>query len=155
MIFLITASSLTVFSISKSLPTNRLPTTFTILLSSISFKWVVNRSLPPVAYLTFLDKYSIVCILFINVLGAWHSIIGSFHSYWPQDLDFWMMITFVIIFILIHIFCIVWYMIITRRMRFFQKEEKLFVRDYLKKNNLLTLFDIEEDEKDDIDEENE
>jgi hypothetical protein len=39
---LITALSLTVFSIPKSLPANRLPTTYTILLSSISFKWVVN-----------------------------------------------------------------------------------------------------------------
>ncbi len=42
LIFLITALSLTVFSIPKSLPANRLPTTYTILLSSISFKWVVN-----------------------------------------------------------------------------------------------------------------
>lgn len=48
LIFLITLSSLTVFSIPKE--SNRLQTIYTILLSNISFKWVFNRSLPNVSY---------------------------------------------------------------------------------------------------------
>lgn len=152
LIFLITASSLTVFAISCKLPTNRLPTTFTILLSSISFKWVVNRSLPPVAYLTLLDKYSILCIFFINVLAAWHGIIGTFHPNWTDfdRIDFGVMIAFMCIFVLIHVFGVVWYFIITRHYRFLKRQETNFVKDYLKKNNKKQIFDEEEDEKDEF-----
>ena len=51
LIFLITVSSLTIFSIDCKLPQSRLQTTFTLLLTSISFKWVVNRSLPTVNFM--------------------------------------------------------------------------------------------------------
>ena len=76
LIFLITISALTVFSISYDLPQNRLQVTYTILLASISFKWVINRSLPPVSYLTSLDKYAIACIFYVCALAGWHGIIG-------------------------------------------------------------------------------
>jgi hypothetical protein len=76
LIFLITVSALTVFSISYDLPQNRLQVTYTILLASISFKWVINRSLPPVSYLTSLDKYAIACIFYVCALAGWHGIIG-------------------------------------------------------------------------------
>jgi hypothetical protein len=48
LIFLITISSITIFSVDCKLPQNRLQTSYTLLLTSISFKWVVNRSLPTV-----------------------------------------------------------------------------------------------------------
>lgn len=46
LILLITSTSLTIFSVNYQLPQNRLQTMFTLLLSSVSFKWVINRSLP-------------------------------------------------------------------------------------------------------------
>jgi hypothetical protein len=52
LIFLITLSALTIFSMDCKQPQFRLNTSFTILLTSITFKWVVNRSLPAVSYLT-------------------------------------------------------------------------------------------------------
>ena len=61
LIFLITVSALTIFSVDCKMPQSRLQTTFTLLLTSVSFKWVINRSLPHVSYLTSLDKYAIVC----------------------------------------------------------------------------------------------
>ena len=48
LIFLITTTAFGMFSIDCKLPQNRLQTTLTILLTSVSFKWVVNRSLPTV-----------------------------------------------------------------------------------------------------------
>lgn len=48
LIFLITSSALTIFAIDCKLTPNRLQISYTLLLTSISFKWVVNRSLPTV-----------------------------------------------------------------------------------------------------------
>ena len=78
LIFLITSTALTIFSIDCKLPQNRLQTTFIILLTSISFKWVINRYLPTVSYLTSLDTYSLISIFFICLLNVWHALIGNF-----------------------------------------------------------------------------
>ena len=74
---------MTIFSIDCKSPQSRLQTTYTLLLTSISFKWVINRSLPTVSYLTSLDKYAITCIVFISLLASWHSIAGACWS--PTD----------------------------------------------------------------------
>jgi hypothetical protein len=66
-----------VFSIDYTLVNSRLQSTFTLLLTSVSFKWVINRSLPTVSYLTILDKYAIICIIYLTLLAIWHSIIAS------------------------------------------------------------------------------
>jgi hypothetical protein len=46
LIFLITVCGLITFSIKIDQTQGRLQTSFTLLLTSISFKWVINRSLP-------------------------------------------------------------------------------------------------------------
>ncbi len=43
LIFLITSSALTIFAINCKLTPNRLQISYTLLLTSISFKWVINR----------------------------------------------------------------------------------------------------------------
>ncbi len=53
LIFLITSSALTIFAIDCKLTPNRLQISYTLLLTSISFKWVVNRSLPTVSFKLF------------------------------------------------------------------------------------------------------
>ena len=52
LIFLITLCSLTTFSIKCHHNYGRIQTTCTLLLTSVSFKWVINRSLPTVSYMT-------------------------------------------------------------------------------------------------------
>ena len=74
LIFLITLSAMTVFSIDCKMPQSRLQTSYTLLLTSVSFKWVVNRYLPTVSYLTSLDKYSICSIFFLSLLSFWHAL---------------------------------------------------------------------------------
>ena len=98
LIFLITLSSLSTFSVDCHLNQHRIQTTCkliiliysrknsvglkysfylgTLLLTSVTFKWITNRSLPTVSYMTSLDKYSIACMLFLCVSIMWHALCG-------------------------------------------------------------------------------
>ena len=70
----------------------------------MSFKWVINRSLPIVCYTTSLDLYSIVGIFFICLVFSWHSVVGAFYSSNPsyfQMIDKWMLLAFSCLFLLI------------------------------------------------------
>lgn len=77
LIFLITMASLSIFSIRCHLNQNRIQTTCTLLLTSVTFKWITNRSLPTVSYMTSLDKYSIACMLLLCAQCLWHAISSS------------------------------------------------------------------------------
>lgn len=132
LIFLITVSSLTIFSVGCKLPQNRLQTTFTLLLTSVSFKWVINRSLPTVSYLTSLDQYAIVSIFYICLLCIWHSVVGSF---WEPavaiDLDRWLLIAFAGLFIFYHLVFFGWVLYAYVKIWKIKKQEK----EYLKAMN--------------------
>lgn len=132
LIFLITSCSLSIFSINYKLPQNRLATSFTILLSSVSFKWVINRSLPTVSYLTSLDKYSIVCIFFVCLLSVWHSLIGSILANYDYSIfiDRCSLGIFFILFIFIHLLLFIWFLKAYNVVRNLKKKEI----EYLKEN---------------------
>lgn len=80
-IFLITLASLGPFVIDFKLPQSRLPSTATLLLTSVSFRSVVGRLLPTVSYLTSLDKYSLASIFIITLQFLYHSLIGASFTY--------------------------------------------------------------------------
>lgn len=129
-IFLITALSLTVFSIDCKFPQNRLQTSFTLVLTSASFKWVINRSLPTLSYMTSLDKYAIVCIIYLCLLCVWHSIVGSF---WERDLarklDLIILLIAFIVFIIIHIAYTIWLFKAYKLQSALQKENDKYNRE--------------------------
>ncbi len=52
--FFISALSFATFAVSPELPQNRLQLSFTLLLTSVAFKFVVNQSLPKISYLTYM-----------------------------------------------------------------------------------------------------
>jgi hypothetical protein len=56
LVFLITFIAFPVFAIDIKAPHFRLSTSYTILLTSVSFKWVLNNKLPSVSNFTSLDK---------------------------------------------------------------------------------------------------
>ena len=129
LIFLITITSIGTFAIDSSLPQNRLHTTATIFLTSVSFKWVINRSLPAVCYTTSLDLYSILSILYICLVFGWHSIVGAHQEI--RHVDKWMLLTFSCIFIILQVFFIfkslISYMMvikIEKKVKSFSKELK-------------------------------
>ncbi len=102
LIFLISIISIGTFAIDCKYPQFRLNTTATIFLTSINFKWVINRSLPSVCYVTSLDAYSSLSILFIVLIYSWHSIVGGFYTD-LQKVDKWLLLVFSCLFILLQI----------------------------------------------------
>ncbi len=124
------------FLLFLSLPQNRLQSACTLLLTSITFRWTVNRSLvswivlfffyylsfsfqPTVSYLTSLDKYAILCIFAIVGQCIWHAIIGAIiflsasqdqltPSMWYTYFDRYVFITMISVFIIMHIVLIIW-----------------------------------------------
>ena len=97
--FLITVLTLTLFShpIEKAVHT-RISSSFTLILTSFSFKVVTSKALPSVAYFTNLDKYQIVNILFLALCACWHTCCFVFHL---NSLDVYALIILSLLFVFI------------------------------------------------------
>ena len=76
-VFLLTVLSLTLFCVNVNNPAPRIAGTFTLILTLFNFKIVTSKSLPTISYLTSLDKYEIVNLIFLVVCCFWHSIGSS------------------------------------------------------------------------------
>ena len=127
LILLITSSSLTIFSVDHTLPQNRLQTLFTILLTSVSFKWVINRSLPDVSYSTSLDKYSLACIFFLCTECVWHALVGSVFVNHGLELDMYALFSFSIFLLIINLVFILILLSYYGAIRNLRKEEQSFL----------------------------
>ncbi len=75
--FLITILSLTLFVIDFEKAERRISGTFTLILTSFSFKIVTSKTLPTISYLTSLDKYQIINIVYLGLCCVWHSVCTS------------------------------------------------------------------------------
>uniref|UniRef100_A0A1I8HD80 G_PROTEIN_RECEP_F3_4 domain-containing protein n=1 Tax=Macrostomum lignano TaxID=282301 RepID=A0A1I8HD80_9PLAT len=73
--FLICSLSLVTFAVKRDLPQNRLQLTFTLVLTLVAFKFVVNQCLPKISYLTYLDKYVISSLFILTLICLWHGLI--------------------------------------------------------------------------------
>jgi len=77
LILLITLAAFTSFSILPHYTHSRIQMSCTLLLTSITFRWTVNKFLPTISYLTTMDKYSIGSICVIISLIIWHAVVGA------------------------------------------------------------------------------
>ncbi len=136
-IFLITILSLTTFSINCKLPQARLQTSFTLVLTSASFKWVINRSLPTISYMTSLDKYAIVCIFYLCVICIWHAIIATLWDSYEiaARLDYYVLMLFLFIFLFIHVVFCVWLFKCYRSIRVLHRRNDKYVNELKEKSN--------------------
>jgi hypothetical protein len=75
--FLISSFALTGWAIEVDSPSDRLGVDFTLLLTAVAFKLVIASMLPPVAYLTVLDKYVMLCLFFISVATVAHALVPA------------------------------------------------------------------------------
>ena len=71
--FLVTVLALTLFVIDVNNADRRITGTFTLILTLFSFKIVTSKTLPTISYLTSLDRYQIINILYLVVCCIWHS----------------------------------------------------------------------------------
>lgn len=132
LIFIVTLTSFNIFSIDCKTQTSRISMAISLLLTSISFKWVYNRSLPTVNYLTSLDKYSIIHILFICLLCVWNSIIAT---YWDDktqanQIDKWALIAFALLFALIQMIFIIKFFLFYLTIQKYEKRENEYLKNF-------------------------
>jgi hypothetical protein len=68
------------------------------------FRWSVSRLLPPVSYLTLLDKYTLISLVFISLNSIWHSIIGFLirHTAISKTIDYYVLSLFTAFFLIYH-----------------------------------------------------
>lgn len=132
LIFMITGISLAVFSINVKTPHFRLQTTYTLLLTAISLKWVIlNRSIPSISYLTSLDIYQIACFTFICGLATWHALAASFWEVsLANELDEIMSIIFASLLVVLHVVFLVWVYTYNKKRRLLKKDEERYYEKY-------------------------
>ncbi|XP_066292111.1 glycine receptor subunit alpha-4-like isoform X1 [Branchiostoma lanceolatum] len=83
--FLIMALSFTAFSVPPNEPADRLSVTLTLLLTSVAFKFVVTQSLPTISYLTLLDKYVLLCMIFQCLMAVQNALASIMSNAWLFD----------------------------------------------------------------------
>ena len=73
------------------------------------FRWSVSRLLPPVSYLTLLDKYTLISLVFISLNSIWHSIIGFLirHTAITKRIDYYVLSLFSAFFVVYHFLTVV------------------------------------------------
>ncbi|CAF5196632.1 unnamed protein product [Rotaria magnacalcarata] len=91
------------------------------------FRWSVSRLLPPVSYLTLLDKYTLISLVFISLNSIWHSIIGFLmrHMNISNAVDYYVLGLSTIIFLIYH--CIMFvslYQALRRRQIILESDRK-------------------------------
>ena len=64
-----TLSACSLFMPAKDLA-NRLSATLTLLLTAVAYKYLVAQLVPPVGYSTVLDKYVMICFLFLGLMAV-------------------------------------------------------------------------------------
>ncbi|CAH8834451.1 unnamed protein product [Trichobilharzia szidati] len=82
--FFITGLSFATFAVPPERPENRLQLSFTLFLTSVAFKFVINQSLPKISYLTYMDKYVLMSLAILCVVSVWHAVVTLI----PNDAEF-------------------------------------------------------------------
>ena len=138
-IFLVTSASLAPFVIDARLPQSRLPSIATLLLTSVSMRWMVGRSLPTVSYLTSLDKYSLGTLLIITMQLLYHAIFAAIFPLLDEQYAYKIdKICFTFFLLLISMKQLLFLIWVWNRKRF---------RDRMKLNEIVQLSSIIESEK--------
>lgn len=110
---------------------------FTTMLTSITFRWAIHgRVLPTISYLTFLDVYCVSSILIVFSCMVWHAMYIVLYKR-DQDFaelaDWYAMLAFAFVVILVHIMQTVWFVIAFRKRLYLERLDKKAALIYLKK----------------------
>ncbi|KAK2151359.1 hypothetical protein LSH36_366g04034 [Paralvinella palmiformis] len=139
--FFISALSFATFAVSPELPQNRLQLSFTLLLTSVTFKFVINQSLPKISYLTYMDKYVLLSLVMLCVVCVWHAVVTVFCRYgstFLQKLERDVFIAFVMIYIICHIVFIFWlYFDACKRRRVMKHKDREYMEFLARKKEWL------------------
>lgn len=146
LVFVIAMLCLCSFSIRCDLTLYRLWIAMTVLLSLITFKWTAAKSLPSVAYLTCLDQYSLMNILFGFVVCAYYAIFGGLaQPLCPtpfKEIDFYVFVGAISFFYLINSLFIVRFVLLNyRNRRRLEKRQAQYERNsFAKRARIKSIF---------------
>ncbi|KAF7260988.1 hypothetical protein EG68_01796, partial [Paragonimus skrjabini miyazakii] len=73
--FMISSLSFATFAVSPDKAELRLRLSFTLILTSVTFKYVITQSLPKISYLTYMDKYVLMSLAILCIISVWHAIV--------------------------------------------------------------------------------
>ena len=92
------------------------------------FRWSVSRLLPPVSYLTLLDKYTLVSLVFISLNSIWHSIIGFLIRDMgiSKMIDYYVLSLFTIFFLVYHILMAIFFFQALRRRQVMLESDRTY-----------------------------
>jgi len=128
LMFFITLMAFATYSVHPSLPQNRLQLSFTLLLTAVTFKWVVNRCLPTISYLTSLDKYVLGSMVMLCLVCAWHALVSALPADKRKYWDNVALVAAVLLYIAFHGVFVLWmYLFASSRRRIMAKKD----REYL------------------------
>ncbi|XP_064646448.1 cys-loop ligand-gated ion channel-like [Lineus longissimus] len=96
------------FSVSVVLPQNRLQLSFTLVLTIVAFKYVINQSLPKISYLTYLDIYVLVSLTMLFLICCWHSVLSQLQEFgFSESTQYWAdkygLYSFAVLYVIFHI----------------------------------------------------
>ncbi|CAF3774835.1 unnamed protein product [Adineta steineri] len=141
LIFLITSASFTTFPIPLANIQGRIQIACTLLLTSITFRWLCNKALPTISYLTAVDIYAIGSIASLCLLNIYHGVIGYVNYYLSTNLpdstgaatnvsyiiiiDRWALVVYTILFFIYQICTFIWmYLVPLRKRRILYKKDE-------------------------------
>jgi len=128
LMFFITLMAFATYSVHPSLPQNRLQLSFTLLLTAVTFKWVVNRCLPTISYLTSLDKYVLGSMVMLCLVCAWHALVSALPASQRKYWDNVALVAAVLLYLFFHGVFVLWmYLFASSRRRIMAKKD----REYL------------------------
>jgi len=117
------------FTVDRWNPGSRLQLSFTLVLTTVAFKFVANQSLPRISYLTILDKYILTSMLLMHLCTAYHASIGLVDE--VSDVgDLIDMVCFIVVGSIFLIFQIIFYIAVKTRISNERKGLKLLGRQY-------------------------
>lgn len=109
-VFLITFLSVTLFSDDPQQVSSRLSSVFTLLLTLFAFKIVLTNQLPTISYLTIIDKYQVLNIIYLTSICCWFAIIRSLpfdDLEKKRELDIIMLYMFIALLFFLNVFIVV------------------------------------------------
>ncbi|KAH3838170.1 gamma-aminobutyric acid receptor subunit gamma-3-like [Dreissena polymorpha] len=102
---LLSIFAFTTFAVDSKLTPNRLQLSFILILAAISFRNVANQSIPKISYLTHLDRYNLISMVFQGFICFWHGIVSRFDydETLQSKLDFWAFIIFLVVYFIYNV----------------------------------------------------
>ena len=146
LVFVIAMLCLCSFSIRCDLTSYRLWIAMTVLLSLVTFKWTATKSLPSVSYLTCLDQYALMNILFGFAVCAYYAIFGGLAQ--PlcvtpsKEIDFYVFVAAISFFYLINSLFIIRFVVLKYRnqKRVEQRQTEYERNSFAKRARIKSIF---------------